>query len=113
MGGVVSIIVLGALALDFDVLDEFTLELELLFALLLVVMSADDVDVCGLVFAVLLVAKPLLPPSPAPPPQALKSDMITAPSRLVNLEGVILIMRYYLLHATAIDEIGLKELTSI
>ncbi len=78
---------------------ELAAELALLSALLLaVILSADEV--CGLVFVVLFAVKPLVLPSPAaPPPQALSNNIIAAPIMLGSFEELILIMRYYLLHA--------------
>jgi hypothetical protein len=61
------------------------------------------------VLALVLAVKPLLLLSPAPPPpHALKSEIMVAAKRVVILGKLELLMRYYLLHATAIDEIGLR-----
>jgi hypothetical protein len=138
-GAVVSMVSLGALeldaalerALDFELGDELldedsdawleameliatielTAELELLSSLLLLaILSADDV--CGLVLVLLFAVKPLslVPALPPPPPHALKSEISVAAKRVVIVGKLKLLIGYYLLHATAIDEMGLRQL---
>jgi hypothetical protein len=136
-GAAVSMLTLGMLeldvalefVLDFDVNDELfddvadawlELEelrgavelkagLELLASLLVTILS--DEEVCGLVLVLLLAVKPLPPaPVPPPPPQALKSEITVAATRVVILGNLKLLIGHYLLHATAIDEMGLRRL---
>ena len=82
--------------------------LELLASLLVTILS--DEEVCGLVLVLVLAVKPLPPAPVPPPPHALKSDIIVAATRVVILGNLKLLIGYYLLHATAIDEPGLRQL---
>lgn len=100
---------------DFDVLldlevaltDVAVLEalLARLWALLWLLESAD---ICGFAF-VLLFANPLalLSPEPAPPPQAVSKTAETMQIRRLSFSWVTLIIRYYLLHGAALEDMGL------
>ncbi len=99
-----------------DVLElEIVLVLELVAELcVLLTATLATEEVCGLVLVLLLVVKPLpSAPEPPPPPHALKNEIIVAAKRVLILGKLKLLMRYYLSHATSIDEISLRELASI
>lgn len=72
-------------------------------------LSADEV--CGLVLLLVLAVKPLLlPPPPPPPPHALNSNITVAVRKGIFLSSLMLVMRCYLLRATAIDKMGLRQI---